>query len=78
MSKEKSASQILKNRARSRPGSAFVRLVKWSLLIAFVLTLMGTTAMLGIYFYLSDDLPKITSLADYWGKEKSDSTFTIA
>ena len=27
--------------------------------------LMGTTALVGIYFYLSDDLPKITSLADY-------------
>ncbi|MFO7715379.1 penicillin-binding protein 1A [Desulfosarcina sp.] len=65
MSKEKSASQILKKRARQQTGGTLGRLVKWSLFIALVLMLMGATAMVGIYFYLSDDLPKITSLKDY-------------
>jgi penicillin-binding protein 1A len=65
MSKEKSASQILKKRARRKSGAILGRLVKWSLLMAFVLMLMGATAMVGVYFYLSDDLPKITSLKDY-------------
>ncbi|MDX2455183.1 MAG: penicillin-binding protein, partial [Desulfosarcina sp.] len=65
MSKEKSASQILKKRARHQSGATLVRLVKWSLFMAFFLMLMGATAMVGIYFYLSDDLPKITSLTDY-------------
>lgn len=65
MSKEKSASQILKKRARRKPGAIMGRLVKWSLLMAVILMLMGAAAMVGVYFYLSDDLPKITSLTDY-------------
>ncbi len=65
MSKEKSASQILKKRARRQPGATIGRLVKWSLLMAVILMLMGATVMVGVYFYLSDDLPKITSLTDY-------------
>jgi len=65
MSKEKSASQILKKRARRQPRPLFGRLVKWSLIMAAILMLMGATAMLGVYFYLVDDLPKITSLKDY-------------
>ena len=46
-------------------GASIGRLVKWSLFIAVVLMLMGITAMLATYFYMSDDLPKITSLTDY-------------
>ena len=65
MSKEKSASQILKKRARHQPGAMVGRLAKWSLLMAVILMLMGAAAMVGVYFYLSDDLPKITSLTDY-------------
>jgi penicillin-binding protein 1A len=65
MSKEKSASQIIKKRARRKPGAILSRLVKWSLFMAVILMLMGATALVGIYFYLSDALPKITSLADY-------------
>ena len=65
MSKEKSASQIIKKRARRQPKAILGRLVKWSLLMAVILMLMGATALVGIYFYLSDALPKITSLADY-------------
>ncbi|MBC2711334.1 MAG: penicillin-binding protein 1A [Desulfosarcina sp.] len=65
MSKEKSASQILKKRARRQPGATIGRLVKWSLLMAVILMIMGATAMVGVYFYLSDGLPKITSLTDY-------------
>ena len=65
MVKEKSASQIMRNRARHRTGSTFMRLVKWTLFAAVAFTLIGATALLGIYFYLSEDLPKITTLADY-------------
>jgi penicillin-binding protein 1A len=65
MSKEKSASQIIKKRARRKPGAFLGRLVKWSLFMAIMLMLVGATALVGIYFYLSDALPKITSLADY-------------
>jgi penicillin-binding protein 1A len=65
MPKEKSASQILKKRARRQPGAKLGRLVKWSLIMAVVLMFMATAALVGIYFYLSDGLPKITSLTDY-------------
>ncbi|BBO76756.1 penicillin-binding protein [Desulfosarcina widdelii] len=65
MPKEKSASEILKKRARRRPRALFGRLVKWSLILTAVMMLMGATAMVGVYFYLVDDLPKITSLKDY-------------
>lgn len=65
MPREKSASQILKKRARRQPGATFGRLVKWSLIMALVLMLIGASTLIGIYVYLSDDLPKITSLTDY-------------
>ena len=41
MSKEKSASQIIKKRARRKPGAFLGRLVKWSLFMAIMLMLMG-------------------------------------
>ena len=65
MPKEKSASNILKKRARRPPRPIFRRLVKWSLILTVILMLTGATAMVGVYFYLVDDLPKITSLKDY-------------
>ncbi|XPS82073.1 PbpA1: penicillin-binding protein 1A [Desulfosarcina variabilis str. Montpellier] len=65
MPKEKSASQILKKRARRQSSATFGRLVKWSLIMALILMLIGMAGMVGIYLYLSDDLPKITSLTDY-------------
>jgi penicillin-binding protein 1A len=65
MTKEKSASQILKKRARRQTGATINRLIKWSLVAALVLLLAGVTAMVGVYAYLSDDLPKISSLTDY-------------
>ena len=65
MPKEKSASQILKKRARRQSSKTFSRLVKWSLIMAIFLMFIGMIAMVGVYIYLSDDLPKITSLTDY-------------
>ncbi|BBO90466.1 penicillin-binding protein 1A [Desulfosarcina ovata] len=55
----------MKNRARRKPGATIGRLIKWSLALAFVLMLMGTAAMVGVYYYMSDGLPKISSLSDY-------------
>ena len=65
MPKEKSASQILKKRARRQPRALLSRLVKWSLVLAVIMMMVGATVMVGVYFYLVDDLPKITSLKDY-------------
>lgn len=66
MPREKSASQIIKKRARRQPGAFFGKLVKWSLIMALGLMLMGVVAVVGLYFYMSDDLPKITSLTGYY------------
>lgn len=65
MSKEKSTSQILKKRARRQSSATIGRVVKGSLVISLILMLMGAAAIVGVYFYLSERLPKITSLADY-------------
>jgi penicillin-binding protein 1A len=65
MPKEKSASDIRKKRARRKPGAVFGRIVKWSLVMTVLLMLAAATVMVGVYFYLIDDLPKITSLKDY-------------
>jgi penicillin-binding protein 1A len=65
MSKEKSASQIIKKRARHKSGAVFGRLVKWSLIIALIMMMIGATVAVGVYYYFSKDLPKITSLTEY-------------
>ena len=65
MTKEKSASQILKKRARIRQGGTVGRLLKWSLILAGILVIVGAGAAVGLYFYMSEGLPVITSLTDY-------------
>ena len=65
MTKLKGASQILKKRARQEQGSYFVTIVRflfWSILF---LVISGGFSVVGIYFYLCEDLPQISSLTDY-------------
>jgi penicillin-binding protein 1A len=40
-------------------------LFRWTLILAFILILSGAATALGIYFYLSEDLPRIATLGDY-------------
>ncbi len=65
MSKEKSTSQILRKRARRKSNGLIGRLIKWSLVIACLFVIAGAAAAVAVYYYLSKDLPKITSLTDY-------------
>ncbi|MBW2593739.1 MAG: PBP1A family penicillin-binding protein [Deltaproteobacteria bacterium] len=65
MSKKKSASQILKKRARKKQKSRFFKFIKWSVWSVILAAFAGGCALAGVYFYLSRDLPKISSLADY-------------
>jgi len=65
MSKNKTTSQILKNRAELKQVGFFAKILGWSVRLIFLLMLSGTVAIIGIYFYLCKDLPKISSLADY-------------
>ncbi len=65
MSKNKSTSQILKKRARKKQKSFLLKLIKWSLWSIILAAFTGVCLLAGVYFYLSRDLPKISSLADY-------------
>jgi penicillin-binding protein 1A len=65
MAKSVKTSHILKKRARKQQRGPWVRFLKWSLGLAFLLMIMGAAATLAVFLYLSKDLPKITSLKDY-------------
>lgn len=65
MPKKKTKSEIKKNRARRNPGGFFLLMVKWVIWLCMVLVIAGGLAAGGIYYHLSEDLPKIQSLADY-------------
>lgn len=58
-------SAIIKKRGRRPKKRWFFRLAKW-LILLFLLMMVAIAALgVGGYYYLSEDLPKITSLADY-------------
>jgi len=65
MSERNRTSQILKKRARRNQRSLFSRIVRWFFGTLFLLMITGALAIVGVYFYLSEDLPKISSLKDY-------------
>ena len=65
MSKNKTTSQILKNRAKLKQVGFFAKILRWSIQLIFLLMLSSIVAIVGIYFYLCKDLPKISTLADY-------------
>ncbi len=62
---KKTPSQIRKDRARPRPGGLGRRLFHWFLGLTIFLVLAGAGTALGVYLYLSQDLPKISKLDDY-------------
>ena len=65
MEKKKSKSEILKQRQKRPKKSFLAGFIKWSLILCFLICLMGCGTLAGIYYYLSQDLPKINSLEDY-------------
>jgi penicillin-binding protein 1A len=65
MEKQKSAAQILRKRAKKKGSGMMRRMVKWTLWSVFFLMLVGAAAVGSIFYVLSRDLPKITSLTDY-------------
>jgi len=65
MSKHRSTSDILKKRGKRKKGGFFRKLFLWSLMLGFVLIIFGALAGVAAFYYLSQDLPKITKLADY-------------
>ncbi len=65
MQKPKSSSEILKKRARKRKNRLFTFLIRFTLISIAALIVLGTLGTIGVYYYLSEDLPKITTLTDY-------------
>jgi len=65
MAKDKRTSQVLKKRARKGRRGRGAKIVRW-LLAAFIFTVIsGVIGVVGVYFYLSKNLPKIATLKDY-------------
>jgi penicillin-binding protein 1A len=65
MAKPKSKSDILRQRARPKKRRFLRTFLLWSFLLGFIFALLGALAGIGVYFYLSNNLPQISSLAEY-------------
>ena len=61
----KKKADILKNRAKRSPGRFITRIIKLLLWLSFFCILAGGATAVGVYYHLSEDLPKISSLSDY-------------
>jgi penicillin-binding protein 1A len=65
MTKQKSTAEILKKRTRKdkrRVGPIILKIFLWTFL---VVTLLGALGGIGVYYFLSEDLPTISTLTDY-------------
>ncbi len=65
MSKKKSKSDVLKQRSKKKEKSILLSLFKWVFLLLILFSLLGCAGLAGLYYYLSQDLPKINTLKDY-------------
>ncbi|MDF1590061.1 MAG: PBP1A family penicillin-binding protein [Desulfobacterales bacterium] len=59
------SSDNLKTDLRRRAAKRLSRIFRWVFGLIAVITVCTTLAILGVYFYLSKDLPRIATLADY-------------
>jgi penicillin-binding protein 1A len=64
MTNKKSRSNILKKREK-KENHLVISLLKWGLVLVFILILLGSGGLAGLYLYLNQDLPQINSLQDY-------------
>ncbi|MCP3875466.1 MAG: PBP1A family penicillin-binding protein [Desulfobacteraceae bacterium] len=65
MAKRKSKAEVLKHRGKKTEKNIFLFLFKWLFILIILSTLLGCTGLVGLYYYLSQDLPKINTLKDY-------------
>ena len=65
MAKRKSKSDILKQRARGKKRHLLRKFILWCVVFGFFIALLGAMASVGVYFYLSSNLPQIGSLTEY-------------
>jgi len=62
---EKKTTDNSKNEVRRSPAKRFTRILRWVFGAIATIVVCTTLAVLSVYFYLSKDLPKIATLADY-------------
>jgi len=55
----------MKSRASREPRGFLKKIIRWFFRLAVIGLLAGALGVAGVYFYLAEDLPKISSLADY-------------
>lgn len=65
MLRPKKTSAIIRQRAKREKRGLLLRLIKLILGLTLLVLICGVLAVVGVYFYLSQDLPKISSLSDY-------------
>jgi penicillin-binding protein 1A len=65
MPNRKTKSKILKQRRRPKKRRFFQKLVLWLFVLGFFVAILGALASVGVYFYISKDLPHIKSLTEY-------------
>ncbi|MBU0969246.1 MAG: PBP1A family penicillin-binding protein [Proteobacteria bacterium] len=65
MTNQKTKSEILKNRERKKERRLILTLFKWGLVGLIILLFLGSGGILGLFFYIKQDLPQISSLDDY-------------
>lgn len=65
MAKIKSKSEVLKQRSKKKKKSILLSLFKWFFILLILSGLLGCAGLTGLYYYLSQDLPKINTLKDY-------------
>ena len=65
MPNQKTKSKILKQRRRPKKRRFFQKLVLWLFVLGFFVAILGALAGVGVYFYISKDLPHIKSLTEY-------------
>ncbi len=61
----KTKTQILKKREKKTKRSFLITLFRWIMILFLVGMCAGVAGVVGLYLYISRDLPKITSLRDY-------------
>ena len=65
MTKRKRKSDILKQRVRVKKRHFFRKFIFWCFGLGIIVVLLGALASVGAYFYLSSNLPQISSLTEY-------------
>ncbi|MBA3027315.1 MAG: penicillin-binding protein 1A [Desulfobacteraceae bacterium] len=63
--RKKKTSEILYKRARKKPEKTRGKFLKWVIGLFFLVVVCGVFTAFGIYYYLCEDLPQISSLKDY-------------